>query len=109
MWRIGIQIQGQINNNLRFADDIVLLAPSENDLQTLVNKVQEWSKINLTVNICKTQVQVIRKESMNINIKIDGKELEQVDSFVFLGGVITEKSRVLSKEELVWPWASFKS
>ena len=40
----GIKIQGQIINNLRFADDIVLLAPSENDLQKHVNKVQEWSK-----------------------------------------------------------------
>ena len=38
------KIQGQIINNLRFAYDIVLLASSENDLQLLVNKVQEWSK-----------------------------------------------------------------
>ena len=89
---VGIKNQGQIINNLRFADDIVLLAPSENDLQTLVNKVREWSKkFSLTINIGKTQVQVISKESMKINIKIDGKELELVDSFVYLGGVITEK------------------
>ena len=52
---VGIKIQGQIINNLRFADDIVLLAPSENDLQTLVDKVQEWSKkFRLTINISKT-------------------------------------------------------
>ena len=82
--QVGIQIQGQIINSLRFTDDIVLLAPSENDLQTLVNQVQEWSK--------KFQVQIISKESMKINIKINGKELEQVDSFVYLGWVITEKS-----------------
>ena len=55
--------------------------------------MQEWrKKFSLTINISKTQVQVISIESMKINIKIDGKELEQVDSFVYLGGVITEKS-----------------
>ena len=55
--------------------------------------MQEWSKkFSLTINISKTQVQVISKECMKINIKIDGKELEQVDSFLYLGGVITEKS-----------------
>ena len=51
---VGIEIQGKIINNLRFADDIVLLASSENDLQLLVDKVQEWSKkFSLTINIGK--------------------------------------------------------
>ena len=55
--------------------------------------MQEWSKkFSLTINISKTHVQVISKESMKINIKIDCKELEQVGFFVYLGGVITEKS-----------------
>ena len=55
--------------------------------------MQEYGKkYSLTINISKTQVQVISKESMKINIKIDVTELEQVDSFVYLGGVITEKS-----------------
>ena len=85
-----IKIQGQIIHNLRFADDIVLLVSSENDLQLLVNKVQEWSKkFSLTINIGKTQVQVISKDNTKINIKIDDKVHEQVDSFIYLGGVIT--------------------
>ena len=87
---VGIKIQGQIINNLRFADDMFLLESSENDLKLLVHKVQEWSKkFSLTINIGKTQVQVISKDNTKINIKIDDKVLEQVDSFMYLGGVIT--------------------
>ena len=56
----------------------------------LVDKVQEWSKkFSLTINIGKSQVQVISKDNTKINIKIDDKVLEQVDSFIYLGGVIT--------------------
>ena len=87
---VGIKIQGQIINNLRFVDVIVLLASSENDLQLLVDKVQEWSKMfSLTINIGKTQVQVISTDNTKININIDDKVLEQVDSFIYPGGVIT--------------------
>ena len=36
---IGVYIQGHLINNLRFADDIALLAESAEDLQLLVNLV----------------------------------------------------------------------
>ena len=50
-------------NNLRFKDDIVLLAEIEYDLQTLVSKVDTFSrKFCLTIYKSKTQVQVINKK-----------------------------------------------
>ena len=89
--QIGAKVNGQIINNLRFADDIVLLAESKKDLQALVSKVDAFSKkFGLTINISKTEVQVISREKVQIDIKIDGKTLEQVENFIYLGGVISE-------------------
>ena len=88
---IGVLINGLLINNLRFADDIVLIAESENDLQTLVNAAQQVSSsFGLKINIAKTEVQVISKRSQEINININGKPLQQVDKFVYLGGTISQ-------------------
>ena len=60
---IGAKIHGQLISNLRFADDIVILAESANDLQNLVDKVYEnSSNLGLKINIAKTEVQVNGKK-----------------------------------------------
>ena len=59
---IGAQIQGYLISNLRFADDIVLLAENVTDLQTIVDKVfQSSSDLGLKINIAKTEVQTISR------------------------------------------------
>ena len=51
-------IQGHIINNLRFADDIALIAESEEEFQTLVVKVHHISStFGLKINVNKTEVQ----------------------------------------------------
>ena len=68
---IGAQIQGQVISNLRFADDIVLIAENANDLQTIVNQVfQSTSNLGLKINISKTEVQAISRNDFQINITI---------------------------------------
>ena len=89
--QIGAKVQGQYINNLRFADDIVLLAETKEDLQFLVTRVNTFSKkFGLTINISKTEVQVINREKVQLDILIDGKPLKQVEDFIYLGGVISE-------------------
>ena len=59
----NIHVQGHTINNLRFADDIALIAESEEELQTLVDKVHHSSStLGLKININKTEVQNISKE-----------------------------------------------
>ena len=68
---IGLRLNGSIVNNLRFADDIALMAESEADLQALVDLVHTTSKqFGLTINIGKTEVQVINKEPKPVSISI---------------------------------------
>ena len=92
----GLKVGGTNINNLRYADDTVLLAESEEELQELVTVVKEESeKYGLLMNVKKTKTLLISKntDKRPINIKIDGKLVEQVESFVYLGQLITEDGR----------------
>ncbi|GFO09438.1 retrovirus-related pol polyprotein from type-1 retrotransposable element r2 [Plakobranchus ocellatus] len=56
----GIKVGGQNINNLRYADDTVLIAENKEDLQKLLNIVEEESrKKGLELNSRKTEVTVI--------------------------------------------------
>ena len=53
----GLKIAGRNINNLRYADDITLMAESEEELKTLLMKVTEESeKVGLKLNIQKTKI-----------------------------------------------------
>ena len=66
---IGINLQGMTINNLRFADDIILMADSVEDLQILVTNVHTVSrKFGLTINKGKIEVQMISKVSKPMSV-----------------------------------------
>ena len=53
----GIQIAGRNINNLRYADDTILMAKSEEELKSLLMKVKEESEtVGLKLNIQKTKI-----------------------------------------------------
>ena len=53
----GIKIAGRNINNLRYADDITLMAESEEELKSLLTKVKEKSEnVGLKLNIQKTKI-----------------------------------------------------
>ena len=53
----GIKIARRNINNLRYADDITLMAESEEELKSLLMKVKEESeKVGLKLNIQKTKI-----------------------------------------------------
>ena len=68
-WEDGIEIGGKLYNNLRYADDVALLATTEGKLQELVNDVGKASeRFGLSLNAKKTQVMVIGRQTSSINI-----------------------------------------
>ena len=77
----GIKIAGRNVNNLRYADDaILLMAESEEELKSLLMKVKEKSeKVGLKLNIQKTK---IMPSGTITSWEIDG---ETVADFIFLG------------------------
>ena len=92
----GIRVGGHNINNLRYADDTVLISENEKDLQQLLNIVESKSKEKgLELNSKKTEVMVIsRKEKPPlINITINGIKLKQRDHFKYLGALISSDGR----------------
>ena len=54
--RTGINIAGRNINNLRYADDTILMAESEEELKSLLMKVKEGEKAGLNLNIQQTMI-----------------------------------------------------
>ena len=83
----GIKIAGRNINNLRYADDAILMAESEEELKTLLMKVKEESeKVGLNLNIHKTK---IIGSGPITSWLIDGEAMETVTDFTFMGSKIT--------------------
>ena len=85
-----IKIAGRNINNFGYADDITLMAESEEELKSLLMKVKEESeKIGLQLNIQKTKIMA---SSPNTSRQIDGETVETVADFIFLASKITAHS-----------------
>ena len=83
----GIKIAGRNINNLRNADDTTLMAESEEELKSLLMKMNEESeKAGLKLNIQKMKIMV---SSHITSWQIDGQTMETVRDFNFFGSKIT--------------------
>ena len=80
----GIKIAGRNINNLRYADDTTLMAESEEELKSLLMKVEESEKVGLKLNIQKTKIMA---SGPITSWQIDGETVETVADF--LGSKIT--------------------
>ena len=83
----GIKIAGRNINNLRYAGDTTLMAESEEELKSLLMEMKEENeKAALKLNIWKTKIMA---SGPNSSWQIDGKTMETVTDFIFLGSKIT--------------------
>ena len=77
----GIKTTGRNINNLRYADDITLMAESEEELKSLLMKVNEESgKAGLKLNIRKTKIMT---SGPITSWQIDGETVETVSDLIF--------------------------
>ena len=85
--KAGIKTAPKNVNNLRYADDTVLMAESEEELKSLLIRVKEESeKAGLKLNIQKTKIMA---SSPTTSWQTDGETMETVTYFIFLGSKIT--------------------
>ena len=83
----GIKIAGRGINNLRYADDTILMAESEEELKNLLMKVKvDSEKVGLKLNIQKTKIMA---SSPITSWEIEWETVEKVSDFIFLGSKIT--------------------
>ena len=104
----GIKIAGRNINNLRYADDIILMVESEEELKSLLMKVKEESeKAGLKLNIQKMKIMA---SGPITSWEIDGGTVETVSDFIFLAPkslqMVTAAMKLkdaCSLEEKLWP------
>ncbi len=92
---------GEWLNNLRFADDVILIAKNIMELEGMVRELLEESrKAGLYINTNKTK---IINSGEKCNISINGKIIEEVEDTAYLGQVISfknkEKKRNILKDQ----------
>lgn len=81
----GVNIDGSYLSHLRFADDIVLMSSDIQELNDMIRQLNDASKnVGLEMNISKTKMISNTKE----RVYIDGKEIEKVEEYVYLGHTI---------------------
>ena len=80
-------ISGRNINNLRYADDIILMAESKKELKSLLMKVKERNE-NVVLKI---SIQKLKNVALGFitSWQIEGEKVEAVTDFIFLGSKIT--------------------
>ena len=81
----GIKIARRNINSLRYADDTIVMEESKKKLKSLLMK-EESEKVGLKLNIQKTKIMA---SGPITSWQIDGKTVETVADFIFLGSKIT--------------------
>ena len=83
----GIKTAGKNINNLRYADDITLMAESEEDLKNLLMRVKEESeRIGLNLNIKTTKIMASNPIT---SCQIEGEKVKAMIDVLFLSSKIT--------------------
>ena len=100
--KAGIRIAGRNINNLRYADDTTLMTKSEEELKSLLMKVTEESeKAGLKPSFPETKIMAASPITSG---QIEGKKVEAVTDFIFLGSKITANSDFNHEIKTLVPW-----
>ena len=95
-----VAIGGKIYTDLRYADDVALLAGSLEEMQDLLTRVQDTSEsAGLFLNVSKTKVMIVGEEpcegrgeiNNDSNIQVNGEVIEVVHHFSYLGTMVTDQ------------------
>ena len=83
------KIGGQIIHTVKYADDLVSLAKEEKVLQDMIDKLTEIGRCyGMEMNVEKTKVLRILRQPLPVKIIVDQKQLENVESFKYLGSIL---------------------
>ncbi len=91
---LGIPVDDVLVSILLYADDIVLLAENEADLQCMIDKLHEWcNKWRMMVNESKTNIVHFRNKGTHCNnvcFKLGENVLNKVEKYKYLGVILNE-------------------
>jgi hypothetical protein len=89
-----LRISGQIIHTAKYAVDLVLLAMEEKVLQDMIDKLIEIERCHgMEMNVEKTKVMRTSRQPLPVKIMIDQKQLENMESFKYLGIILTNDGK----------------
>ena len=93
----GVTVQGGVIKTLRFADDIVILSDSGEDLEEVLNGMEFILKSNYGMRINRNKTKVMECSRTKVGeakgIRLGNEILKEVDQFSYLGSRITSDCR----------------
>ncbi|GFR82438.1 endonuclease-reverse transcriptase [Elysia marginata] len=97
----GILINGVNIHNIRYADDTVILAESEEQLQAMLDSIVDKCKeYGMEIKAKKTKTMHIGRDTKTLTITVGNAVLEQVSKYSYLGQMITEDVATLKKVQI---------
>ncbi|CAH2105276.1 unnamed protein product [Euphydryas editha] len=85
--KYGLYIKGEYLSHLRFADDLVLLSETSENLERMIQSLHEASRqVGLKINLTKTNTMT---NSYKRTISLEHKPLQYVEQYIYLGKQIT--------------------
>lgn len=105
----GVNIDGEHLSHLIFADDILLVAHSPQEIQDMLTDIHTTSRpVGLNMHLGKTKV-MVNSHAPKAPVTVDGNNIEEVDSYVYLGRLLTPDGDLTSeiKRRITRGWAAF--
>ena len=96
----GVKINGENINNIRYADDKVLIADSEENVQRLLDiTIEKSEEMGLTLNVKKTECMAISKKAIvpSCNLQSRGQQIKLIKKFKYLGYMITSDGKCITE------------
>ena len=94
----GVKVGGRNINNIRYADDTVLVADSEDKLRELVRALHRaCTAKGLKINFGQGKTEVMgitkRAEELSVNIRMEGRHITQIGKYKYLGVMVTKDGK----------------
>ena len=92
----GIKVNGVNMNNIRYADDTVLISTSPRELQKMPNKLEKiGEQYGMSINVNKTEcLEVTKLETVpRLTLFLKGNSIKQTEHFRYLGSLISNNGR----------------
>jgi len=97
---MGVNINGEKLNHLRFADDIIIITESLEEMETMLSEIAEASKkCGLKMNMQKTKVMTSSLVPQR-KITVNGHDIEEVEEYIYLGQRFSLKEKGQEQEIL---------
>ena len=92
----GIKVNGVNGNNIRYADDTVLISTSPRELQKMLNELEKiGEQYGMSINVNKTECLVVTNlETVpRLTLFLKGNLINQTEHFRYLGSLISSNGR----------------